>query len=109
VNLGGHYRFNEAWKLNLSAYYLPRVYQESTFSPAVPDMNKIGVTVGPGYQHGDWGVDAFYNPLFYKTTNITNTVGQSNAGAGGDISGKYYAMVHIVGVNVRYRYGGEKS
>lgn len=109
--IGGFYRFNEAWKLNMGAYYLPRVYQEGTFSPAVPDMDKIGISVGPSYTHGNWAVDTVYNPLFYKSTTINNQVGQNANGgqAFADISGKYKAFVQIVGVNVRYKYGGETN
>jgi long-subunit fatty acid transport protein len=51
-------------------------------------------------------VDAVYNPLFYKKTQINNKVGQdANGGQSfADISGEYKAMVHIVGLNVKYKY-----
>jgi long-chain fatty acid transport protein len=102
--IGGSYRFSDAWKLNGSAYYLPNVYPEQTFSPAIPDLAKIGIAIGPSYTKGSWGVDAVYNPLFYKHTTINNTVGQDSAGPNADISGRYKAMVHIVGVNVKYKF-----
>ena len=107
ATVGGYYRYTENFKLNMGAYYLERVYPESTFSPAVPDMNKIGLSVGPSYTKGAWSVDAIYNPLFYLNTKINNNIGQSSTGlASADISGKYSAIIHIVGVNVRYKYGG---
>jgi long-chain fatty acid transport protein len=102
--IGGSYRFSETWKLNAGAYYLPNVYPEETFSPAIPDLAKIGISVGPSYTKGSWGIDAVYNPLFYKHTTINNTVGQDSAGPNADISGRYKAMVHIVGVNVKYKF-----
>lgn len=106
ATVGGSYRFNERWKLNAGAYYLPNVYPEQTFSPAIPDLAKIGISVGPSFTKGSWGVDAVYNPLFYKDTKINNRVGQdANGGiAAADISGEYKAMVHIVGLNLKYRF-----
>jgi long-chain fatty acid transport protein len=106
VSVGGFYRFNESWKLNGGMYYIPAVYPESTFSPAVPDMNKIGLSIGPSYTKNSWSIDTVYNPIFYKTTTINNTSGQSQNGglAAADISGEYKAMIHIVGVNVRYNF-----
>jgi len=102
--IGGFYRLSENWKLNGGAYYLPAVYPESTFSPAVPDLDKIGLSIGPSYSKGSWTVDTVYSPLFYKTTTITNTLGQDSSGlAAADISGEYKAMVHIFGLNVTYR------
>jgi long-chain fatty acid transport protein len=103
--VGGMYRFNDNWKLNGGAYYLPSVYPEETFSPAVPDMNKIGLSVGPSYTKGAWSIDTVYSPLFYKTTTINNTVGQSSTGlASADVSGEYKAMIHIIGLNLKYKY-----
>lgn len=105
ATVGGFYRFNDEWRLNTGAYYLPAVYPESTFSPAVPDLDKIGLGFGPAYTKGGLSVDAVYSPLFYKTTTITNSVGQNSTGlASADISGRYKAMIHIVGINVAYRY-----
>jgi len=107
VSIGGFYQFTEAFKLNLGAYYLPAVYPESTFSPAVPDLDKIGISVGPSYTRGSWSLDSVYSPVFYRKTTINNSVGQSSTGlASADISGEYEAIVHIIGVNVRYKYGG---
>lgn len=103
--IGGFYRFSDKWKLNAGVYYLPHVYPEETYTPAVPDMEKIGISVGPSYTAGAWTIDTVYNPLFYKTTTINNNLGLNTAGfAGADISGEYEAMVHIVGVNVKYRF-----
>lgn len=103
--VGGFYRFSEMWKLNAGAYYLPAVYPESTFSPAVPDMNKIGLSIGPSFTKGAWSVDSVYNPLFYKSTKINNNIGQSSTGLpSADISGEYKAMIHIVGLSVKYKY-----
>lgn len=105
ATVGGSYRFSDSWKLNAGAYYIPNVYPEETFSPAIPDLAKIGLSVGPSYTKGSWGIDAVYNPLFYKTTTINNRVGQNATGlASADISGKYKAIVHIIGINVKYRY-----
>lgn len=103
--IGGAYRFSDNWKMNAGAYYIPAVYPESTFSPAVPDMDKIGISVGPAFSKGGWSVDTVYNPVFYKTTTINNNIGQSSTGlASADISGEYKAIVHILGFNVKYRY-----
>ncbi|MCG3204847.1 MAG: hypothetical protein KCHDKBKB_01564 [Elusimicrobia bacterium] len=106
ASIGGNYRFTETWKLNAGAYYIPAVYPESTFSPAVPDMNKIGLSIGPSYSKNSWSIDTVYNPIFYKTTTINNNLGQSQNGglAAADISGEYKAMIHILGVNVRYNF-----
>ncbi|MCG3206395.1 MAG: Long-chain fatty acid transport protein [Elusimicrobia bacterium] len=105
ATVGGSYRFSDKWKLNAGAYYLPNVYPEETFTPAIPDMEKIGLSVGPSYTKGAWSIDGVYNPLFYKTTTINNTRGQDSTGlASADISGEYKAIVHILGVNVRLRY-----
>lgn len=107
ATVGGYYRFTDTFKMNLGAYYLPAVYPEHTFSPAVPDLDKVGVSFGPSFNRGAWAFDFVYNPLFYLSTTINNTVGQDSTGlASADISGKYKAMIHILGLNVRYKYGG---
>jgi long-subunit fatty acid transport protein len=103
---GGSVRLSPAWRLNGGIFYIPAVYPESTFSPAVPDMDKAGVSIGATHHHGVWSVDAVYNPLFYRTTTIHNTVGQDATGlASADISGQYKAIVHIVGLTVSRSFG----
>lgn len=107
ATVGGFYQFTDAFKVNLGAYYLPSVYPESTFSPAVPDLDKIGISVGPCYAHGAWSIDAVYSPLFYRKTTINNNLGQNATGLpSADISGDYKAIVQVIGLNLKYKYGG---
>jgi long-chain fatty acid transport protein len=102
VSVAGKYKLNERWALNGGLCYEPAVYPEQTFSPSIPDMDRFGISVGPNYRNGNWGVDAVYNPIFMRRTTINNKIGQANAGPAGDISGTYKGQVHIVSVSARY-------
>lgn len=105
ATIGGFYRFSDKWKLNMGAFYLPKVYPGSTFSPGVPDLSKIGISVGPSYTKNSFSIDTVYNPVFLRSRDVKNNLGQAATGsAAADVSGKYKGMLHIIGITARYRF-----
>ncbi|MCB4757619.1 MAG: outer membrane protein transport protein, partial [Elusimicrobia bacterium] len=102
---GVKYDLKESLALMGSLYYEPHVYPEQTFSPAVPDTDRYGLTIGSAYNKGDFGLDVTYNPIYFKKTTINNTLGQQLTGVPTiNISGDYKAFIHIVSVNANYKF-----
>lgn len=103
--IGSDHKISEKWSIQDSAYYEPNVYPPDTFSPALPDLARIGLAIGGTYKVKNTNINLIYNPIFMKDRIINNNLGQSSAGfAGADISGNYSGIIHIVGLNVMHQF-----
>lgn len=99
------YQQSNKLAFNFSAYYLPGVTPDQTFSPLIPDLDRYGITFGPSIECNNVSLDLIYNPIFFASKSVTNNHGAAVApGTGASVNGDYEAMVHIVGLNFNYRF-----
>lgn len=100
--VGTEYRARENLRLRGGAYYAPSPVPSSTFDPGTPFLDRIGLTLGAGY---DWSkktrLDVGMAVVFHKNQSIDNNVGAS---VGASADGKYKSLFGIFGFSATHRF-----
>jgi len=107
---GANYKATEALQVRGGFWYEPWAMPESTFTPALLDLSRYGLTAGVGYAFTPHiGVDLAYNAIFFHTRHITNTLGLTSTGdPRSDISGQYTDFANLVSLNLTFKFGGKQ-
>jgi len=105
VRIGGQYKLSDEWKLRAGLQYDQNPVPDAHFETRVPDSDRYGVSVGTGYTVGNLTVDLAYLYLYISTRHIADSTaddtGMTNTNA---LNGTYKADVHVVAVNVGYKF-----
>ncbi len=89
-------------------YYYTTPVSGHHLTPAVPDSNRTGVTVGLGYNLTDNLVlDAAYDAIFFFNRGVDNEIG--NALPASSVDGTYKSFIHVWNFSLTYKWDGLKS
>jgi len=97
VGLSGDWKFAPAWVLRAGYQFYQTPVPDSTFSPTIPDADQNVFTLGLGFHHKRYSVEAAYGLDFYNDRNIRNN--QNPA-----FNGKYNFTVHLFSFSYRYSF-----
>jgi len=102
---GANYRQNDRMQYRGGFFYLPYATPESTFTPALMDLTRYGLSGGIGIGlMPRLTLDLSYTAVFYHNRSITNTVAADTTGdSARTIDGTYGNFVNIVMFNLTYR------
>jgi long-chain fatty acid transport protein len=100
--VGTEYRARPKLTLRSGTYYAPSPVPNSTFDPGTPFLDRIGLTLGAGYEWSEERrLDFGMALVFHKNRNIDNDVG---AALGASADGKYKSMFGILGLSFSQRF-----
>jgi long-chain fatty acid transport protein len=104
---GVNYTANEKLQLRGGFWYLPNSAPDSTFSPSLMDLSRIGISAGVGYNiMSALTLDFAYNAVFTHSRSISNNIGLNGTGdPSTNFDGTYKNFANLVAVNITYRYG----
>jgi len=94
--LGANHMVNANWDVRLGAVYDENPQPVEAVSPLLPDSDRMGVTFGVGYRHGNWFIDATEFVLHFKK--------RGTQGASEDINGTYKTDANLISLNLGYRF-----
>jgi long-chain fatty acid transport protein len=115
---GANYKASDKWQFRGGFWYEPWALPESTFSPALMDLSRYGISTGLGYAITEnWGVDFAYTAVFMHNRTINNQVHENTTGmadgtplpsgvTGAD--GTYKNFANLLALNFTYRFGASK-
>lgn len=95
--LGANKRATENWDVRLGAVYDENPQPTESVSPLLPDADRVGITFGVGYRHGNWIVDVSDMVLFFQDRG---TDGQSSE----NFNGEYKTSANLISINVGLRF-----
>jgi len=106
VRVGGQYKLSDTWKLRAGLQYDQNPVPDAHFETRVPDSDRYGVSVGTGYNVGNLTVDLAYLYLYFMNRNIADSQSDNppTTTNGSSLNGTYKADVHVVAVNVGYKF-----
>jgi long-chain fatty acid transport protein len=116
---GANYKANDKWQFRGGVWYEPWALPESTFTPALMDLTRYGISTGFGYAITEnWTIDAAYSAVFMHNRTINNDVHANTTGILPDgtplpsgiaeSNGTYKDFANILAVNFTYRFGNLK-
>lgn len=94
--LGANHMVNANWDVRLGAVYDENPQPVEAVSPLLPDSDRVGVSFGVGYRHGNWFIDATEFVLHFKK--------RSTQGVSEDINGLYKTDANLISLNLGYRF-----
>ena len=94
IKVGTEYRLNEKFTLRGGYAFIETYAPEHTLDPGNPDADMHSFSVGFGYKHKNFVIDAFYNTAFYESRRVNNSI----------LSGKYESFIHSTGFSVGYTF-----
>jgi long-chain fatty acid transport protein len=101
---GTNYKFNDIWQARGGYYFYPEAVPEHTWDPSVPDSATNGFTFGGSFSVASLTIDLAYNFIYFQKRTIHNNVGADSAST---VNGEYKTKVHVVSMNLTYRFGGD--
>jgi long-chain fatty acid transport protein len=104
VRVGGQYKLSDTWKLRAGLQYDQNPVPDAHFETRVPDSDRYGVSVGTGYTVGNLTVDLAYLYLYFSNRNIADSTADDATTNTNSLNGTYKADVHVVAVNVGYKF-----
>jgi long-chain fatty acid transport protein len=101
---GANYQFNDTWQARAGYFHFTESVPEQTWDPSVPESPRNGFTFGGGWTRSAVTVDLTYCFLPFEKRVIHNSVGATSASTA---NGTYETTIHIVSVNLTYKFGGK--
>lgn len=101
-HLGGNHKVNEKLELRLGGWYFTHASPNSSFIPAVPDSNRLGVALGAGYKiFKNLVFDISYYNVWNLPRRINNDVGVA---LGISEDGRYISHTHGLTVSMTFKW-----
>lgn len=98
VHLGGHHDLNDNLQLRAGSLFYTASVPKHHFSPAVPDSNRLGFSVGTGYKLSDYAkIDLSYLYILGLRRSINNDI---SIAVGGDVDGRYTSHYHVFTISM---------
>lgn len=97
VGIGGDWQFADNWVLRAGYQFYKTPVPDSDLTPSIPDADENVFTIGLGYKHGHYSLEAAYGLDLYDTRNISND--QTLA-----FNGKYGVTAHLFSFAYRYSF-----
>jgi long-subunit fatty acid transport protein len=89
--LGGDYDVTKKLQLRGGGLFYWAVVPDDHYIPAIPDANKLGVTLGSRYNlTKNMSLDLSYVNIFSLRRSVNNNISQS---LGGDVNGRYFTYL----------------
>ena len=102
--LSSTFKANDMWKFNGGLYYISAAVPDRTFYAALPDLDRIGVSIGPSLSYNNLTIDTVYSRIFFNDRTVNNNMGTDVSGIAGG-NGDYSVDADIFGINFRYKWG----
>ncbi len=100
--LGAAWSLAERHELRFGAVMDQGPTPNETLRPSIPDADRIGVSVGYGFQGDNWAIDAYVMPLFFKDRDAFD--GDPYDSPTGVVDGRYESSVNLFGVGVSWHF-----
>jgi len=102
--LGGEYRVTDPLPVRLGFIYGPTPVPADTMSPLLPDANRLFYTAGAGYKLRNWTFDLAYMYVDKKDRTVSNQRNVAAPSIGSGFNGDWKGDVHLVALDVGYRF-----
>ncbi|NJN63611.1 MAG: hypothetical protein HC882_01195 [Acidobacteria bacterium] len=101
VRLGASYDWNEHNELRLGIYTDQNPIPDESLRPSIPDNDRLGMTIGWGYQGENWSVDAYWLHIRIedRTIDISQFVADNSV-----VPGSYETSIDLLGLTAGYRF-----
>lgn len=94
--LGSEYKYSDTLKFRFGTFYDNNPVKSQYFETRVPDTDRVALSVGAGWNRGNFTVDASYMRLFF----IERTVDSATA----SLDGKYNSVAHLPAITIGYKF-----
>ena len=102
INWGGNYKFTKKFTLLFGSWYYWKVVPKDHFTPAIPDSNHLGFSLGTSYQLCKYLIlDLTYAHLLILHRRIDNNISEA---IGGRVDGKYFSDTQEFTVTATYHW-----
>lgn len=109
LSTGANYKATERLQVRGGFWYAPWIEPESSFSPALLDVSRYGLSVGLGYAvTANIGIDASYSAVFFHNRVIHNSIGTDATGIPNYANGTYSNFTNVIGLNFTYKFDTAK-
>jgi len=99
--LGTEYKYSDTLKLRAGTFYDNNPVKDKYFETRVPDTDRIALSVGAGWNKGNFTVDASYMYLMFKERKVTDSL---QDGAANTLNGKYNSAAHLPAITLGYKF-----
>lgn len=101
-HLGGNYQLTKNLKVSMGGWYYTHAAPNSSYIPAVPDGDRLGVATGTSYQiHKNIVLDLSYLNVWNLSKHINNDIGTA---LGVSEDGRYLSYLQEFSISVTYKW-----
>jgi long-chain fatty acid transport protein len=102
LHLGGQYQMTSKFVLRAGSFFYWSPVPGDHWTPAVPDSNRVGASIGLGYNvNKNLVFDLMYLHAFHLRRNINNSISES---IGGSVDGDYFSDTQIFSFSLTYKF-----
>jgi long-chain fatty acid transport protein len=102
--LGAEYGYSKDLRLRAGYIYNENATAEETWRPSLPDTDVHFVTMGMGYDVGQFTVDTALQLIFYEPRHIDNNVDNNEWTSSSSVDGEYKTFAPALSVSGTYRF-----
>jgi len=107
LNVGGEHKISDRFRVRAGAFYYWTPVPKKSFTPAIPDANRITATLGFGYDITEWLTwDVAYAAQFFMNRTVNNEISES---LGTSVDGKYKSFLHVWTTGLTMKFDGTKE
>lgn len=102
IHLGGKHKVNEKFLLRAGTLFYWSAVPQDHFTPAVPDSNRLGFSLGSGYKITEsLNVDLAYFLMLNLRRTIDNNISET---LGTSVDGKYFSVTQGLYITLTYKF-----
>lgn len=104
LNVGGEHKLTDKFRLRLGSYLYLTPIPKKSFTPVVPDSNRVTFTAGFGYDIAKYlTLDMAYAAQIFMSRTVNNDISEA---LGTSVDGRYKTFLHIWTAGLTYKFDG---